>query len=109
LNAKPYGSLRFIDEAVDDSAVYGYVPPPRLDREPGSGAWEPEDGLLAPLYADSGRLLGVISIDEPETGRFPGPEQLAMVEAYAASAASRFAALRGPGTIPIQTPPQKSA
>ena len=49
------------------------------------GAWHPEDALLAPLRTPAG-LVGVISVDLPADGRRPGPDQLELLEMYAAQA-----------------------
>ena len=50
------------------------------------GAWHPEDALLAPLRTRGSGLLGVISVDLPGDGMRPGPEQLELLEMYAAQA-----------------------
>jgi diguanylate cyclase (GGDEF)-like protein/PAS domain S-box-containing protein len=50
------------------------------------GAWHPEDALLAPLRTRGSGLLGVISVDLPRDGMRPGPEQLELLEMYAAQA-----------------------
>ena len=50
------------------------------------GAWHPEDALLAPLQTRGSGLLGVISVDLPRDGMRPGPEQLELLEMYAAQA-----------------------
>ncbi len=56
---------------------------PALDVE---GAWDPEDALLAPLHTPRSGLLGVISVDLPVDGLRPGPDQLELLEMYAAQA-----------------------
>ncbi len=56
---------------------------PVPDRE---GAWHPQDALLAPLRTQRSGLLGVISVDLPEDGLRPGPDQLELLEMYAAQA-----------------------
>ena len=66
----------------------GVVPPWVPDR-PGSDdpdAWHPLDELFAPLRTARSGLLGVISVDLPRDGRRPGPEQLELLEMYAAQA-----------------------
>lgn len=67
-----------------DDDVPTWVP----DVEPSSvvGAWHPEDALLAPLRTRGSGLLGVISVDLPHDGMRPGPEQLELLEMYAAQA-----------------------
>jgi diguanylate cyclase (GGDEF)-like protein len=72
------------DWSVDDTV--SYVPP----TEPGEGpdAWHPEDALFVPLrHASSERLLGILSVDEPVSGRRPSDEDLRVLAALAAHAA----------------------
>jgi signal transduction histidine kinase/putative methionine-R-sulfoxide reductase with GAF domain len=38
---------------------------------PGPGHWSPEDALLVPLTGTRGRLVGILSVDEPGDGRVP--------------------------------------
>ena len=63
-----------------------YIP----DIEPSSDpdAWRADDALFVPLRGAAGKLLGVVSVDEPETGRRPTDEE---IDALVAS--SRHAAL----------------
>lgn len=49
-------------------------------------AWQPLDELLAPLSTPRAGLLGVISVDLPLDGLRPGPDQLELLEMYAAQA-----------------------
>ena len=49
-------------------------------------AWQALDGLYAPLTTPRAGLLGVISVDLPLDGLRPGPEQLEVLEMYAAQA-----------------------
>jgi PAS domain S-box-containing protein/diguanylate cyclase (GGDEF)-like protein len=46
--------------------------------------WDGEDALFAPLTDTSGGLLGVISVDEPITGRKPSEEDLALLAGFCA-------------------------
>jgi PAS domain S-box-containing protein len=50
-------------------------------------AWDPEDSLMVPLAHAGGRMLGILSIDEPLAGRVPSDEDLELVAAMAAQAA----------------------
>ena len=50
-------------------------------------AWDPEDSLIVPLAHPRGRLLGILSIDEPIEGCAPSDEELELVVAMAAQAA----------------------
>ena len=49
-------------------------------------AWHPLDELFAPLRTARSGLVGVISVDLPRDGRRPAPDQLALLEMYAAQA-----------------------
>jgi len=56
------------------------------DYEP--GGWHPEDLLIVPLFSPrQKKLLGVLSLDDPEDGRIPTVESMEMVELFANQAA----------------------
>ena len=59
---------------------------PDLPPSGAEGAWDAQDAVLAPLTTQRSGLLGVISVDLPEDGLRPGPEQLELLEMYAAQA-----------------------
>lgn len=69
----------------DELGVETYVP----DLEPidDPDAWHAEDALFVPLHDTDGELRGVISVDEPETGRRPGDDELDALVAIARHAA----------------------
>jgi diguanylate cyclase (GGDEF)-like protein len=50
-------------------------------------AWHPEDALLVPLRRADGSTLGIISVDEPASGRNPTDAELDVLVAVAAHAA----------------------
>lgn len=54
---------------------------PVLPTDPGQ--WHPEDMLLIPLVDRDERLLGIISVDEPEDGKVPPLETLQALEVLA--------------------------
>lgn len=56
------------------------------DPAAGDEAWHPGDALLAPLHGASGRLYGVVSVDEPLSGRRPADRDLELLGALAAHA-----------------------
>ncbi len=56
-----------------------------MTRQP--GRWHPQDMLLIPLIGPSGRLLGMISVDEPRDGRVPDLATVEALEVFAAQAA----------------------
>ena len=53
----------------------------------GPEAWHPEDGLFVPLRGADDALLGVLSLDEPLSGRLPVGAELDVLAAVAAHAA----------------------
>jgi diguanylate cyclase (GGDEF)-like protein len=59
---------------------------PRAPIVDAPGAWHPEDALFAPMRGPGGALLGVLSVDEPLSGRRPGPGELEILGAVAAHA-----------------------
>ena len=74
-HAYVYGNIvTAIDKTVDD-----YVP----------GGWHPEDSLLVPLFSprDRKKLLGFLSLDDPEDGKVPTLESIEVVELFANQAA----------------------
>jgi GAF domain-containing protein len=62
-----------------------FVPDGPTGRDP--RIWNAEDSLVVPLAHTQGRLLGILSIDEPKSGRPPTDEELDLVVAMAAQAA----------------------
>jgi diguanylate cyclase (GGDEF)-like protein len=59
------------------------------DIAPGDApdAWHPEDALIVPLRRADGSTLGLISVDEPASGRTPTDAELDVLVAVAAHAA----------------------
>ena len=54
----------------------------------GGDSWHPEDTLLVPLVSPrENKLLGVLSLDDPEDGRRPTVETIEVVELFANQAA----------------------
>jgi PAS domain S-box-containing protein len=60
---------------------------PDLPVSPDPGAWHPEDALLVPMRSDSGALLGILSVDEPVSGRRPSGDETDVLVAVAEHAA----------------------
>jgi diguanylate cyclase (GGDEF)-like protein len=71
----------------DWSSIDGasFVPDIEVSADP--GAWHPEDALLVPLRRADGSTLGIISVDEPTSGRTPSHAELEVLVAVAAHAA----------------------
>jgi len=75
----PEGALDWSDQPAS------YVPdlsPPADDET----AWRSDDALFAPLEGSAGRHYGIISVDEPESGRRPDDQELEVLSAFAAHA-----------------------
>ena len=52
------------------------------------GGWHPEDALIVPLFSPrKKKLLGFLSLDDPEDGRIPTVESVEMIELFANQAA----------------------
>jgi diguanylate cyclase (GGDEF)-like protein len=79
--------------AVDwDSLGPSYVP--EGDRGAGPDAWDPEDALFVPMRDQHGSLLGIISVDEPVSGRRPTDDELDVLVSLADHAALALEAAR---------------
>jgi diguanylate cyclase (GGDEF)-like protein len=85
--SEPWGRLRFADHrnAVTSQHLLSWVP----DVVPinADDAWHPEDALFAPLTAENGSRLGILSVDLPRDGRRPSPATCNALEAFAISTA----------------------
>jgi diguanylate cyclase (GGDEF)-like protein len=76
------GAYYVPDGAVDwDSLGPSYTPAGERQAHP--DAWDPEDALLVPMRDSGGNLLGMISVDEPASGRLPADEELDLLVALA--------------------------
>jgi diguanylate cyclase (GGDEF)-like protein len=62
-----------------------YVPPGETSADP--DAWDPDDALFVPLRSSDGEILGILSVDEPTSGRRPSDEELDLLVGVAAHAA----------------------
>jgi diguanylate cyclase (GGDEF)-like protein len=71
----------------DWSSIDGasFVPDIAPSEDP--DAWHPEDALLVPLRRGDGSTLGLISVDQPASGRTPTDAELEVLVAVAAHAA----------------------
>ncbi|HUQ24013.1 MAG TPA: ATP-binding protein [Gaiellaceae bacterium] len=58
-----------------------HVPDLAISEDP--DAWHPEDALIVPMRGADGMLLGVISVDEPESGLRPTDEELEVLVGFA--------------------------
>ena len=65
----------------DWEGVPYHVPELELSSDP--DAWHPDDALMVPMRGADGTLLGVVSVDEPESGLIPTDEELEVLVAFA--------------------------
>jgi diguanylate cyclase (GGDEF)-like protein len=65
--------------------VDSYVP--RIEPSNDPDAWRAEDALFVPLRDPKGLLIGVISVDEPESGRRPADDEIDALVAISRHAA----------------------
>ena len=56
---------------------------PELEVSTDPDAWHPEDALIVPMRGADGTLLGVVSVDEPQSGLRPTDEELDVLVAFA--------------------------
>jgi len=63
------------------------VPAGTYDWSAAEDAWDPEDALFLPMRHSDGHLLGVLSVDEPASGRRPSDEELDVLVSLADHAA----------------------
>ena len=60
---------------------------PDLPVSDDPNAWHPDDALFAPMRAADGRLLGILSVDEPISGRKPSGDEIDVLVAVSEHAA----------------------
>ena len=90
--SEPWGSLRFFSHERDQTLmnrVVSWTPKPTDESDPDT--WQPDDALMAPLRDANGALLGVLSVDQPASGRRPDVEQRTVLELFAEQASIAIA------------------
>jgi len=60
---------------------------PLREAREGSEWWHPEDMLLVPLLSSDGRMVGLLSVDDPADGRVPSRATVEALEVFASQAA----------------------
>ena len=75
------------DGSFDWDQVPGRTFIPEIEPTDHPDAWLADDALFVPLRGAGGTLLGVVSVDEPETGRRPSDAELDALVASARHAA----------------------
>jgi diguanylate cyclase (GGDEF)-like protein len=66
---------------------WGHLPLSYVPSVERTGDWDPEDAMFVPLRHSDGHLLGVLSVDEPVSGRRPTDDELDVLVAFAEHAA----------------------
>ncbi len=87
--AETWGRFRFLAaEDYDNDALEGHWVVFDAEQADVPDAWRPLDVLMAMLTDDAGRLVGVLSLDKPLTGRRPDVALRSLLERYAAQTES---------------------
>ena len=76
----PYGEF-------DWDKYSGPVYTPNLEVSDDPGAWHPDDALFVAMRGSDGRLLGILSVDEPISGRKPSGDEIDVLVAVSEHAA----------------------
>ncbi|GHJ60965.1 hypothetical protein NOK12_34830 [Nocardioides sp. OK12] len=84
--AEPRGRLHFIDGEATGGDLAGHWVVTLEEQGEGPDAWHPYDGLIGVLRDDDGTPVGVLSVDQPVSGRRPDEAQTRLLERYAAQA-----------------------
>jgi PAS domain S-box-containing protein len=71
--------------SADEATTYTGVPSRRSVEE--MVDWHPQDMLYAPLRTPEGRVVGIMSMDDPTEGRIPTKDSLAPLELFLHQAA----------------------
>jgi diguanylate cyclase (GGDEF)-like protein/PAS domain S-box-containing protein len=83
--SEEWGSLRFVPhERATDNLSSAWIPDIAISDDP--EAWHPMDLLFAQLTAPGGELVGLLSVDLPESGKLPDATQRELLEALALQA-----------------------
>ncbi|GAB1644832.1 diguanylate cyclase domain-containing protein [Krasilnikovia sp. MM14-A1259] len=84
--AERWGALYFVDhrKGIPEDLCTWIPDIPEPDDPDG---WHPQDCLFAPLTAPSGEWVGVLSVDLPDGGVRPGPQQIEVLSLFAEHAA----------------------
>jgi PAS domain S-box-containing protein len=71
----------------DWAAYEGTTYTPSIAAPDDPNAWHPDDALFVPMRDTNGRLIGILSVDEPVSGRKPSGDELDVLVAVAEHAA----------------------
>lgn len=76
---------KYLLDGIPSVSLYGPLPP--ATQHP-TDAWHPDDFFLIPMHSPrDGRLLGILSLDQPDDGKVPSKETVEMIELYTDQAA----------------------
>jgi len=73
------------EASIEETTTYAGVPSRRSVEE--MVDWHPQDMLYAPLRTPEGRIVGILSMDDPMDGRLPTRESIAPLELFLHQAA----------------------
>ncbi len=85
--SEPWGRLRFADHSNEAANLELLSWVPDIVPDSAEDAWHPEDALFAPLTAQDGSRLGILSVDLPHDGLLPSQATRNALEAFAISTA----------------------
>jgi PAS domain S-box-containing protein len=77
------GRSFFIPAESSFDTSFGTQIPSDKSPEEFSGDWHPDDRLFIPLHDLSGKIIGILSVDDPFNGYRPTPKPLNILELYA--------------------------
>lgn len=84
--AESWGRFRFLDADLHQIELEGHWVLLAPDQAAHRDSWHPENVLIGVLSDDDGRMIGVLSVDVPVSGRCPDAAQRDLLERYAAQA-----------------------
>lgn len=68
---------------IPNGSDFDYVGVPSLKETEKSLGWHPEDFLFIPLYGSNRKMVGIVSVDDPQDGARPTPETVSPIELFA--------------------------
>lgn len=82
-NADEWGAWLFVphERVTEELIEHSFIP--EANSVEGPDAWHPLDTLTSPVRDEDGVIRGLLSVDVPNDGRRPGPDQLALLQKYA--------------------------
>ncbi|RKZ27814.1 hypothetical protein DRQ29_02920 [bacterium] len=67
------------DDFINEMRETGWTPDDEIEKPE---AWHPNDMLFIPLYGFGGKVVGLVSVDEPIDGQIPTEKSLRSVELF---------------------------